>query len=85
MKGGSPAYALHQSEGLLSQESIVDHVKPLTVFETNTPEHYSNLYQVSGGARKRRKRTKRRSLRKKIKTKSRNVRKRTKRQSLHKK
>tara|TARA_B110000285_G_C14738842_1_gene429852 strand:- start:133 stop:390 length:258 start_codon:yes stop_codon:yes gene_type:complete len=85
MKGGSPAYALHQSEGLLSQETTVDHVKPLTVYESNTPEHYSNLYQVSGGARKRRRRSKRRSLRKKTKTKSKLVRKRTKRRSLHKK
>ena len=80
MKGGSPAYALHQSEGLLSQETNVDHVKPLTVHESNPPEHYSNLYKVSGGARKR---TKRRRLKKK--TKSKLVRKRTKRRSVTKK
>ena len=52
MKGGSPAYDLHQTDGLLSQESNIDHFKPLSVVETNPPEHYSNLYKVSGGSRK---------------------------------
>ena len=60
MKGGSPAYDYHQSEGFLSNESVVDHVKPLTYYENSGHENFSNLYKVSGGGRK-----KRRSLRKK--------------------
>jgi hypothetical protein len=61
MKGGSPAYAYHQVEGLLSQTTNVEHVKPLTQYESSNHDNYSNLYKVSGGGRRRRKRT---SLRK---------------------
>ena len=59
MKGGSPAYAFHQSEGFLSQGTNVDHVKQLTYDGNSGHENFSNLYKVSGGGRK-----KRRSLRK---------------------
>jgi hypothetical protein len=59
MKGGSPSYAFHQSEGFLSQGTNVDHVKPLTYDGNSGHENFSNLYKVSGGGRK-----KRRSLRK---------------------
>ena len=76
MKGGSPAYALHQTDGLLSQETSVDHIKPLTVFETNPPENYSNLYKVSGGSRK---------LMKKKTKKKQNKQKKNKKQKTNKK
>ena len=56
MKGGSPAYDYHQSEGFLSNESIVDHVKPLTYVESGPVEGYDNLYQISGGGVRRRRR-----------------------------
>jgi len=56
MKGGSPAYDYHQSEGFLSNESVVDHVKPLTYFESGPIEGYDNLYQISGGGVRRRRR-----------------------------
>jgi hypothetical protein len=56
MKGGSPAYDYHQSEGFLSNESFVDHVKPLTYFESGPVEGYDNLYQISGGGVRRRRR-----------------------------
>ena len=52
MKGGSPAYAFHQSEGFLSQGTNVDHVKPLTYDGNSSHENFSNLYKVSGGARR---------------------------------
>jgi hypothetical protein len=67
MKGGSPAYAFHQSEGFLSQGTNVDHVKPLTYDGNSGHENFSNLYKVSGGARKKRSLRKRsRSVRKRI-------------------
>ena len=49
MKGGSPAYAYHQNEGFLSQSSNVNHVKPITYYESAPVENYANLYQISGG------------------------------------
>ena len=52
MKGGSPAYAFHQSEGFLSQGTNVDHVKPLTYDGNSSHENFSNLYKVSGGSRR---------------------------------
>ena len=55
MKGGSPAYDYHQNEGFLSNESVVDHVKPITYFESGPVEGYDNLYQISGGGVRRRK------------------------------
>ena len=65
MKGGSPAYAFHQSEGFLSQGTNVDHVKPLTYDGNSGHENFSNLYKVSGGGRKKKRSLrKRRSLRK---------------------
>ena len=64
MKGGSPAYAFHQSEGFLSQGTNVDHVKPLTYDGNSGHENFSNLYKVSGGGRK-----KKRSLRKRRRNK----------------
>ena len=65
MKGGSPAYAFHQSEGFLSQGTNVEHVKPLTYNGNIGHENFSNLYKVSGGGRKKtRSLRKRRSLRK---------------------
>ena len=65
MKGGSPAYAFHQSEGFLSQGTNVHHVKPLTYDGNSGHENFSNLYKVSGGARKKKRSLrKRRSLRK---------------------
>lgn len=70
MKGGSPAYAYHDIEGLLSQTTNVDHTKPLTSFQTSNHDNYNNLYKVSGGGRKRSKRSKRRSLRKSSKRNS---------------
>jgi hypothetical protein len=67
MKGGSPAYAFHQSEGFLSHGTTVDHVKPLTYDGNSGHENFSNLYKVSGGARrKKRSIRKRRSVRKRI-------------------
>ena len=48
MKGGSPSYAFHQSEGFLSQGTNVDHVKPLTYDGNSGHENFSNLYKVSG-------------------------------------
>ena len=63
MKGGSPAYALHQDDGLLSQTTNVEHTKPLTNYESSNQDNYSNLYKVSGGGIKRQKR---RSLRKRV-------------------
>jgi len=51
MKGGSPAYALHQDDGLLSQTTNVEHTKPLTNYESSNQDNYSNLYKVSGGRR----------------------------------
>jgi len=63
MKGGSPAYALHQDDGLLSQTTNVEHTKPLTNYESSNQDNYSNLYKVSGGGRIRRIR---RSLRKRV-------------------
>ena len=56
MKGGSPAYDYHQSEGFLSNESFVDNGKPLTYFESGPVEGYDNLYQISGGGVRRRRR-----------------------------
>ena len=55
MKGGSPAYELHQEDGLLSQTTNVEHTKPLTYYESSNPDNYSNLYKVSGGGRRKRK------------------------------
>ena len=52
MKGGSPAYTFHQSEGFLSQGTNVDHVKPLTYDGNSSHENFSNLYKVSGGSRR---------------------------------
>jgi len=66
MKGGSPAYAYHDIEGLLSQTTNVEHTKPLTSFETSNHDNYNNFYKVSGGGRKRKKR----SLRKRLKRNS---------------
>jgi hypothetical protein len=63
MKGGSPAYAFHQSEGFLSQGTNVDHVKPLTYDGNSGHENFSNLYKVSGGGRKKSSLRKRRSVR----------------------
>jgi len=63
MKGGSPAYALHQDDGLLSQTTNVEHTKPLTYYESINHDNYSNLYKISGGGIKRQKR---RSLRKRV-------------------
>ena len=54
MKGGSPAYAFHQSEGFLSQGTNVEHVKPLYYNGNSGDENFSNLYKVSGGGRKKR-------------------------------
>lgn len=59
MKGGSPAYDYHQSEGFLSNESIVENGKPITYFESGPVEGYDNLYQISGGGVRRRKSGKR--------------------------
>ena len=71
MKGGSPAYAFHQSEGFLSQGTNIDHVKPLTYDGNSGHENFSNLYKVSGGARKKKRSLrKRRSLRKKVSKRS---------------
>ena len=53
MKGGSPAYELHQEDGLLSQTTNVEHTKPLTYYESSNHDNYSNLYKVSGGGRRR--------------------------------
>ena len=53
MKGGSPAYELHQADGLLSQTTNVEHIKPLTYYESSNHDNYSNLYKVSGGGRRR--------------------------------
>ena len=65
MKGGSPAYELHQEDGLLSQTTNVEHTKPLTYYESSNHDNYSNLYKVSGGGRRIRKR---RSLSKNVKS-----------------
>ena len=59
MKGGSPAYAYHQNEGFLSQSSNVNHVKPITYYESAPVENYGNLYQISGGGTRRSGRRKR--------------------------
>ena len=59
MKGGSPAYAYHQNEGFLSQSSNVNHVKPITYYESAPVENYGNLYQLSGGGTRRSGRRKR--------------------------
>ena len=62
MKGGSPAYQYHVDEGFLSQPTNVDHVKPLTYLESSPAGSYNHLYQISGGARKRRRRQSRKRL-----------------------
>ena len=56
MKGGSPAYDFHLAEGFLNQESIPVNDVGITQLETASVENYANLYQISGGARRRRKR-----------------------------
>jgi len=67
MKGGSPAYELHQEDGLLSQTTNVEHTKPLTYYESSNHDNYSNLYKVSGGGRRRGRRRIRKSLSKNVK------------------
>ena len=60
MKGGSPAYDYHATEGFLNNESTHLSNMPLTIHETAPLEQYANLYQISGGGRKRRKRSSKR-------------------------
>ena len=68
MRGGSPAYDYHATEGLLNNESTHLSNMPLTIHETAPLEQYANLYQISGGGRKRRKRSsKRRASKRRIK------------------
>ena len=55
MRGGSPAYDHHVAEGLLNQESTHLSNMPLTQLESAPVENYANLYQISGGARRKRK------------------------------
>ena len=66
MKGGSPAYELHQEDGLLSQTTNVEHTKPLTYYESSNHDNYSNLYKVSGGGRGRGRGRRRQRIRKSL-------------------
>ena len=56
MRGGSPAYDHHVAEGFLNNEATILSNMPLTNLESAPVENYANLYQISGGARNRRKR-----------------------------
>ena len=56
MRGGSPAYNYHMTEGFLNQESIPVNDIGITQLESGPVENYANLYQISGGARNSRKR-----------------------------
>ena len=53
MRGGSPAYDHHVAEGFLNQESTHLSNMPLTNIESGPVENYANLYQISGGGRRR--------------------------------
>jgi hypothetical protein len=53
MRGGSPAYDYHVTEGFLNNESTHLSNMPLTIHESGPVENYANLYQISGGGRRR--------------------------------
>ena len=65
MKGGSTAYQYHVDEGFLSQPTNVDHIKPITYLESSPTGSYDHIYQISGGARKRRRRQSKKRISKK--------------------
>ena len=46
-RGGSPAYRLHQADGLLNTVNPHAHSKPLTYIADDVVENHSNQYQVS--------------------------------------
>ena len=58
MRGGSPAYDYHVTEGFLNQPSTNLSSMPLTIHESQPFEHYVNLYKVSGGGRKTKRKSK---------------------------
>ena len=46
-RGGSPAYRLHQADGLLNTVNPHAHSNPLTYIADDVVENHSNQYQVS--------------------------------------